>query len=76
MTVHPNPQAVARPGQPSPKRPVPDYPRSATQIEREFPEELAGIRKDAGNLREGIDRIEATCGPDHLNPLIAGGCPF
>ena len=37
------------------------------------PEELARIRKEVENLREGIDRVEATYGPDHLNLVIAAG---
>ena len=37
------------------------------------PEELARIRKEVENLREGIDRVEASYGPDHLNLVIAGG---
>ena len=37
------------------------------------PEELARIRKEVENLREGIDRIEASYGRDHLNLVIAGG---
>ena len=37
------------------------------------PEELARIRQEVDNLREGIDRIEAGYGRDHLNLVIAGG---
>ena len=37
------------------------------------PDELARIRKEVDNLRDGIDRIEATYGPDHLNLVIAAG---
>lgn len=37
------------------------------------PDELARIRKELESLRDGIDRIEATYGPDHLNLVIAGG---
>ncbi len=37
------------------------------------PDELARIRKEVEKLREGIDRVEATYGPDHLNLVIAAG---